>query len=323
MGSIISDYYKPLFSEGMFVTCKSPANYPANGECWQLTQEFGSGNYWIYESSNNFNIKLHDFWFHNDSVIDMSIPECLSVTFYESISGEELNPYKHLTSNVVSSFLGGYKPFKAIIHKKIPIRSIGIEYEPAYYETYLKKHYGSLYQSPQEAFRCIDETTDFPEMILLLNQIKNYHGNGISSELFYDAKAAEALSLIFERHQKLNSHKKVKISSADQEMLETVVSYIKDHYADDLTINMLSKLACMGTTKFKKCFKARFGCTAAEYIEERRIGQAEHFLSYTDLSVVSVAQAVGFSNPGRFASLFRKTTGLLPSEYKKIIQKES
>ncbi|MGO5052731.1 hypothetical protein ACTQ6A_09460 [Lachnospiraceae bacterium LCP25S3_G4] len=41
----------------------------------------------------------------------MKIPECLSVTYYTSISGEELRPYRQLRSNVVKSFLGGYETY--------------------------------------------------------------------------------------------------------------------------------------------------------------------------------------------------------------------
>ena len=63
----------------------------------------------------------------------------------------------------IKAFIGGYKPYKALIHKKIPIRSIGIEVMPAYYEDYLQKQYPGDYISPLAAFRQIDQTTDFPE----------------------------------------------------------------------------------------------------------------------------------------------------------------
>ena len=35
-----------------------------------------------------------------------------------------------------------------LIHKNIPIRSIGIEIMPAYYEDYLKKQYPDEYRNP-------------------------------------------------------------------------------------------------------------------------------------------------------------------------------
>lgn len=321
MKGIVNDYYEPELIERHFISCNTPEQYSDIGNCWKIKDSIGKGYFWIYNSVKHFNIKIHDFYMHKDSLIELSIPECLSTTYYESISGEELNPYKTLNCNVIKSFLGGYKPFNALIHKKIPIRTIGIEYEPEYYEKYLKANYGEKYQNPQDAFRCIDETSDFHEMVMLLNQVKNYRGKDISAELFYEAKAAEALSLVFERQLKLNSVKKVTLSEQDKEMIESVCAYINNHYADKLSLELLAKIARMGTTKLKSNFKTYNNCTITEYIQNCRIGQAEHFLSYTDLSIGQVADAVGYRNAGRFAELFKKSKGILPSEYKKIAGK--
>ena len=79
--------------------------------------------------------------------MEFHLPEALSITQYESISGEELNPYRRMSAGCIKAFIGGYKPYKAIIHKKIPIRSIGIEVMPAYYEDYLQKQYPGDYIS--------------------------------------------------------------------------------------------------------------------------------------------------------------------------------
>lgn len=133
--------------------------------------QVGEDHYWIYTFPQVYNIKIHDFSFREDAVIELAIPECLGVTWYESISGEELHPYRKLNSHVVKSFLGGYEPFRALIHRRVPIRSIGIEYHPAYYERRLKEQFGDLYQSPQEAFRSIDETASWRSMEALLNQV--------------------------------------------------------------------------------------------------------------------------------------------------------
>lgn len=313
-------YYRELFEEMHFRPCSIPAGFPPEGECWQLTAEGGNGYYWFYEAGDRYNIKIHDFWFREDTVLNMQIPEALSVTWYESISGEELNPYRKLNCHVVKSFLGGYEPFRALIHRNVPIRSIGIEYRPAYYESYLKEQFGDLYQSPADAFRSIDETSDFPEMARLLNQLWAYRGEGLPATLYYDAKAAEALSLVFERHRKLNEQKTVLLPASDLDMLRSLAAYIGDHYADQLSIDMLAKIACMGTTKLKKCFKIHFGCTVADYIQQVRIDQAEHLLAYTDLPIGEVAKAVGYTAAGHFAELFRRSKGALPLEYRKMMQ---
>lgn len=310
-------YYEDLLSNSGFIPIKNEGCFGNHGKCFRLPAEIGGGYYWIYEPNDMFNIKIHNFWFKDDLVCDMNFPEGLSITYYKSISGEELSPYKRLNSNVVKSYFGGEKPFRALIHKKIPIHSIAIEIRPEYYKNYLQTNYPGEFQSAYEAFRSVDETSNFPQMVALLRQVENYRGEGVAARLFYEAKVAEAVSLVFQRHKTLEQPKVYKLSKADQEMIHTVSSYIKDHYADELSLKLLTKIACISATKLKNLFKTIHGCTITEYIQSCRMGQAEHLFQYTDLSVAQVANAVGYSNASRFAELFRKSTGLLPREYKK------
>ena len=318
-----SEDYGQVLMEAGFQLCDTPAGFPKEGNCWIASPQMGQGHYWIYASDRHYSIKIHDFSFWEDTILNMAIPECLSVTYYASISGEELKPYRKLNCNVVKSFLGGHEPFRALIHRNVPICSIGIEYWPAYYDTCLREQFGELYQSPGNAFCSIDETADFPELTALLQGLWRYQGEGMPAQLYYDAKAAEALSLVFERHQRLNRQEKPALPEADKALLRSLAAYIGDHYADQLTIEQLSQIACMGETKLKQCFKIYYGATVAAYIQNVRIGQAEHLLAYTDLPIGEVAQAVGYAAAGHFASLFHRAKGILPMEYRRLTKKQS
>ena len=254
-------------------------------------------------------------------MLEFSLPECLSITRYDSISGEELSPYRRLSAGCIKTFVGGYTPYKALIHKNIPIRSIGIEITPAYYEDYLQRLYPEAQINPVEAFQKIDQTSYFPEMSRLLTEIKNYRGEGVAAKLFYEGKVAEAVSMVVEYQKKHPEKITQKLSRQDIESIQTVASYLGDHYASDISLERLTQIACMGTTKLKSCFKKYYDCTITEYIQQRRMSQAEYLLAYTDLSVGQIAQTIGYSTSSRFAELFRKSTGLLPMEYRKMAQK--
>lgn len=113
-----------------------------------------------------------------------------------------------------------------------------------------------------------------------------------------------------------------KLSQQDIENLQIVAAYLSDHYAFDIPLERLTQIACMGTTKLKSCFKKYYDCTITEYVQQRRMSQAEYLLAYTELTVGQVAQTVGYSTSSRFAELFRKSTGLLPLEYRKNAQRK-
>lgn len=292
--------------------------YGKEGSCYHMDSKIGKGHYWIYTHENLFSITIHDFVIYEDSFIKCSIPEYLSIVYYESISGEQLNPYKRLTAGSILGYFNTKDAYEAIIHKNMPIKSISIEITPEYYNDYLKKKYSDEYISPHSAFLSINEATDFPEIILLLNQIKNYTGTGMPAKLFYEGKVAEAVSIIMEKSHELKPKTTSKISKEDLEHLNTVTSYINDHYASPLKLESLCKIACMGTTKLKATFKKTYKCTITEYIQHRRMGQAEHLLSNTDLSIQQIAIIVGYDSASYFSQVFKKSSGILPNEYRKL-----
>lgn len=318
MSEIIDQFYTPLLIEHGFIHDPDNQQYGALGDCWKLSPEVGEGSYWTYGQKDLYDIKIHNFSFHEDFMLECSLPECLSITRYDSISGEELSPYRRLSAGCIKTFIGGYAPYKALIHKNIPIRSVGIEIAPAYYEDYLKKQYPDEYFDLSAAFQCVDQAAAFPAMSKLLFEIENYHGEGIAATLFYEAKVTEAIALVVDNQKKQAAKNVHPLSKDDIEGLENVISYIADHYAFDIPLSRLAGIACMSESKLKTCFKRHTGCTVTEYIQGRRMSQAEHLLIDTDFTMRQIAQMIGYTTSSRFAGLFKKSTGILPIEYRKI-----
>ena len=133
MSEIMEPYYVSMLKSHGFTPDPDDHQYGALGLCWNLSPEIGEGSYWTYGQKDLYDIKIHNFSFHEDSLLEFSLPECLSITRYDSISGEELAPYRRLSAGCIKTYIGGYEPYQVLIHKNIPIRSIGIEIMPAYY----------------------------------------------------------------------------------------------------------------------------------------------------------------------------------------------
>ena len=321
MNSKILKEYSTLLSESSFRPIPGCEQFSPAGNCWQLSPELGGGHYWLYAQKDLFDIKIHDFYFHNDFVLNFDIPEGISITRYDSISGEELNPYRRLSAGSIQTIVGGKQNYKAIIHKRIPIHSVGIEIFPAYYEDYLKKQYPDAYFDLSAAFQSVDQAADFPAMSKLLFEIESYRGDGIAAALFYEAKVTEAIALVVDAWKRQSRKQERPLSAEDLAGLQNVASYIADHYAFDIPLSRLAGIACMSESKLKICFKRQFGCTVTQYIQGRRMSQAEHLLIDTDFTMGQIAQMIGYTTSSRFAELFKKSTGILPIEYRKIARK--
>jgi len=310
--------YEKILDKCQFVPLHNEERYNKIGKHFSVPASWGRGIFWLYEPNQFYNIKIHDFYFYDDKVFDMDLPEGLSINYYESISGEELSPYRKLKPNHVQTHIGGERSFRALIHKRIPIRSIGIEIKPEFYNNYLRSHYPGEFDALFDIYQSFGDTSDFGEMQTLLRQIRDFQGKGAAAAMFYEAKVLEAVSLFVEYKQKYQKQTNHQLASAELEAVNVVSMYIHDHCADSLDQKILTRIAGVCATKLKKNFKAVHGCTITEYIQGCRIDQAQHLLQYTELPVNQVAQAVGYRSPSRFSELFKRCTGMMPKEYRRI-----
>ena len=62
----------------------------------------------------------------------------LSSAKTEGVHHEGLD-YRRLSAGDIETIVGGKQHYRALIHKRIPIHSVGIEVLPNYYEDFLKK----------------------------------------------------------------------------------------------------------------------------------------------------------------------------------------
>lgn len=119
MPEMTEPYYVSMLKGHGFTPDPDDHQYGALGLCWKLSPEIGEGSYWTYGQKDLYDIKIHNFSFHEDSLLEFSLPECLSITRYDSISGEELAPYRRLSAGCIKTYIGGYEPYQVLIHKNI------------------------------------------------------------------------------------------------------------------------------------------------------------------------------------------------------------
>lgn len=268
-----------------------------------------------------FAVAQMDLKSHDDYIMEYLQPDFISVTYYETISAEELSPYKRLSAHCIRGHVSKGELFRLRCHKNIPVQGYELMLMPGYYQDYLEQMYPGEFPDPRKAFCSIDGCRDFPELVLVLKQIASFRGMGASAQLYYRSKVSEALSLIIEHSRYRNEAKSERtLCQQEQANLEAVKSYIEDHFAFDIKTEQLTAIAYMGQTKLRASFKQAFGSTITEYIQNRRIAHAEYLLVKTDFPIYQVAQAVGYHHGGRFAALFKKNTGLFPEEYRKVMQ---
>ncbi|ASS41889.1 AraC family transcriptional regulator [Eubacterium minutum ATCC 700079] len=326
MSKQLEKMYEDIFADRGLIPCGPVPGFNTNGEFYKMKPELGEGYCWVYQCNPYVTVTIMNQIHYADTCCTFEQPEYICVGYFYSVSGEILTPYRRLTSGAIQAYVGKKSEYRMVLHKKIPINSVSITFMPEYYKEYLSERYPNLYEDPSEAFGQVDGCTDFPELVTVFNQIKNYTGEGISAKLFYESKANEALSIILEKAGKQNGEqgrRRFSIPKDDLDAVISVTNYINEHYAADIRMDFLSQIACMSRAKLKYIFKDVYHMSIQQYIVTRRIAHAEHLLRDTALPVSRIAEMVGYKHIGSLSDMFRRRTGMKPTEYREKMQKPS
>ncbi|RJE87616.1 response regulator [Paenibacillus sp. 1011MAR3C5] len=95
-----------------------------------------------------------------------------------------------------------------------------------------------------------------------------------------------------------------------------ILGYIEQNYAQDITVKSLSQYVMMGENYVSALFKKKTGRNLIHYVHEVRIGHAKRLLKETELPVHEIGLRVGFANDNYFIKIFKRDTGVTPSQYR-------
>ena len=95
--------------------------------------------------------------------------------------------------------------------------------------------------------------------------------------------------------------------------------YMEEHLDEPLTISTLSRRSCLSATTFKAGFRCLYGLPVHVWLRQRRIERAAELLRGSSLSVLGVAQSVGYSSASQFTAAFRREYGVTPAQYRKNV----
>ncbi len=107
--------------------------------------------------------------------------------------------------------------------------------------------------------------------------------------------------------------KKLKESTS---LIFKINDYIHNHYSEDIGRSEIAKEFYLTPEYLAKLYKRETGVNIKTYINDYRIDLAKEKLSETELTVSEIAEAVGFTNFSYFSTIFKKSVGVSPHEYR-------
>ncbi|MBO9605955.1 MAG: helix-turn-helix transcriptional regulator [Paenibacillaceae bacterium] len=101
------------------------------------------------------------------------------------------------------------------------------------------------------------------------------------------------------------------------ESVAAAVSYIRQHYMEPAGLPEIAAAAGLSKYYFARQFHRCTGMTPVQYVTKIRIQKAVELLRTSELSVESIAQAVGYANGNYFGKWFRRIVGSSPGEFRR------
>lgn len=116
----------------------------------------------------------------------------------------------------------------------------------------------------------------------------------------------------------INSVSICQISSIKQNnsIIKTAMEYIHEHYNQDITLSSIANYVHLNGSYLSRLFCKATGKTIIEVITGIRIEKAKEMLMNSDIKIYEVASLVGIYDPTYFSQIFKKSTGMSPSEYR-------
>ena len=102
----------------------------------------------------------------------------------------------------------------------------------------------------------------------------------------------------------------------NSKIMQQVQSHLEKNYRQDISLESLSQTLNFSPFYFSKLFKQHFGVTFVEYLTDIRIKVAKQILADPTKSAKDIGEMVGYPNSNYFVKLFKKKTGMTPTEYR-------
>jgi transcriptional regulator GlxA family with amidase domain len=141
--------------------------------------------------------------------------------------------------------------------------------------------------------------------------VEKYCGHEVavqcSKALIHDmGRSSQAPYSVFQ-FQKEHSDDAIKLSQR----------WLENNYSKDIDMNAVSKMHGMSRRTFERRFKKATGDTPLLYLQRTRVEAAKRLLEKNNGTFDEICYRLGYENSSHFREVFKKHTGLLPSEYQK------
>lgn len=140
----------------------------------------------------------------------------------------------------------------------------------------------------------------------------------LTKEPCYEMAVQRELSAILERiYTHLDEHPRCeayRVQFDARIRLHKMLTYIREHYAEPVSLGDIAAAAHVSRSEAGRCFKAFTGCSPVEALIRHRVQVAHRRLKDNTQTLQQICDACGFNSVNYFCRQFRRVYGCTPGQ---------
>jgi two-component system, response regulator YesN len=247
--------------------------------------------------------------------IGQSVPavDDFSLSYHQAVTAI-MHTSDHVHYLMYSSQLGTKVKASRIIEKeKQLIEELRSGYLEKSFEAYFNEVVLDAKEDVERARQRLHETQ------ILLERL--FADSGIDVQISDGFLNGQTIYQLREEAKALFSRVALQISSWRKETMEGAIDqakrYIIERFKESLTLEEVAGKVGLSPYYFSKLFKEEEGTTFIEWLTTFRIEEAKKRLNETKLSLKEICYEVGYHDPNYFSRVFKKMTGMAPTDYRR------
>lgn len=110
-----------------------------------------------------------------------------------------------------------------------------------------------------------------------------------------------------------------KVKGIDEDLMDKINRYINDNLSETtMNVDGLSDYVGLSRSQLHRRMKDIMGVAPSDYIRNVKLRKACEMLSHGDVDIAQVAYSLGFNAQSHFSTLFKRYTGMTPTEYRTL-----
>ncbi len=179
----------------------------------------------------------------------------------------------------------------------------------------------SLKQSeePKEYIRLTNPNTR--EIKVLLDEIyKEYEQKSKGFMQMIRADLTKLLILVFRLYRSDKSQNQSQ-SLFRKLVVKNTLAFMEQNYQSNITCGQLAERNYLSASYFSRIFREETGYPIIQMLQQIRVDAAKRLLEKTVFTIDEIAARVGYSDLKHFYTVFQKTSGCRPGEYRSMVRK--